>query len=275
MKMTSVKTGLGSALMMGLALAIPVANAQIMSAAEAPEGISIMGLGMGAVPDYMGSASTKRGAIPAFRYQFYDDTYFLLLGTQVSLNLTSSENWRYGPMVNYRAGRGSSVEDATVKRMVGINGKAEPGVFLAYSTTLGQEKTQHIKFTGDVAGGSNGTVGNLRMTYTLQLGQAHTLNVGVGTTIASDRWMQQYFGITNASDIALYPSLAGRPFNASGGVKGSNISLSLTQALSKTWLLSFGFHFEKLMNSARNSPITSERGKSNQWMNGVVLSYVF
>ena len=138
MKMTSVKTGLGSALMMGLALAIPVANAQIMSAAEAPEGISIMGLGMGAVPDYMGSASTKRGAIPAFRYQFYDDTYFLLLGTQVSLNLTSSENWRYGPMVNYRAGRGSSVEDATVKRMVGINGKAEPGGLVAYSMTLGQ-----------------------------------------------------------------------------------------------------------------------------------------
>ena len=58
-------------------------------------------------------------------------------------------------------------------------------------------------------------------------------------------------------------------------MKGSNISLSLTQALGKTWLMSFGFHFEKLMNGARNSPITSERGKSNQWMNSVVLTYVF
>jgi len=273
-KTTHIKTGSGFALTIGLALSVPVANAQIMSPIESPEGISIIGLGMGSVPDYMGSAASKRGAIPVFRYQFYDDTYLLLLGSQASLNLTSSENWRYGPMINYRAGRGGSVEDATVKRMVGINGKAEAGVFLAYSTTLGQEKTQHIKFSGDIAGG-NGTVGNLRMTYSLQLGPANTLNVGVGATIASDRWMQQYFGITNASDIALYPSLAGRPFNASGGVKGSNISLSLTQALSKTWLLSFGFHFEKLMNGARNSPVTSQSGKSNQWMNGVVLSYVF
>lgn len=68
MTTTIIKTGSGFALMVGLALAIAVANAQIMSAAEAPEGISIMGLGMGSVPDYMGSATSKRGVIPVFRY---------------------------------------------------------------------------------------------------------------------------------------------------------------------------------------------------------------
>lgn len=276
MKTTHIKTALGSALTLAVALAYPVAHAQVMSAIESPEGVNIIGLGMGGVPDYMGSQSSKRGVVPVFRYQFYGtQSYFLLLGSQFSYNWANDEHWRFGPMVNYRSGRGSSVDDAVVKRMVGINGTAETGVFLAYSTALGREKTQHIKVSGDVASGSSGPVGNLRMTYSLQLGPANTLNIGVGTTIASDRWMQKYFGVTNASDIALYPSLAGRPFNAGSGVKGSNISLSLTQELSKTWLLSFGFYYEKLMNDARNSPMTSQRGSSNQWINSVVLSYVF
>ncbi len=274
MKTTEMK-GWGFALVMGLELAIPVASAQIISPAESPDGVSLIGLGMSAAPDYMGSASSKRGIIPQFRYQFYDKTYFLLLGSQASFNLVNDENWRFGPMVNYRNGRGSSVEDPVVKRMAGINGTAETGVFLMYSTALGQEKTQHIILSGDVAGGRKGTVGNLRMTYQLQLSPANTLYVGVGTTIASGNWMQNYFGVTNASDIALYPSLAGRPFDAGAGLKGANISLGLTQALSKTWLMSVNLRYEKLMNAAKDSPVTSQRGKSNQWMNGVVLSYQF
>lgn len=275
MKTTPIMTRLGFALMMGLALAIPVAKAQIASPIESPKEVSILGLGMGVAPDYMGSASSKRGAVPVFRYQFYDGTYVLLLGPRASFNLTDDENWRFGPMVNYRFGRGGSVEDPVVKRMVGINGTAETGVFLQYSTKLGQKKTSQIDLSGDIAGGNNGTVANLRMTYRLQLSEANSFNIGVGTTLANDNWMQTYFGVTQASDIALFPSLAGRPFNAGSGVKGVNISLGLTQALSKHWLLSFGFRYEKLMNAAKDSPITSERGKSNQWMNAVVLSYVF
>src|SRR3990170_5055342 len=64
MKTAPIKTCLGFALTMGLALAIPVANAQIVSSIESPAQVSIIGLGMGAAPDYMGSASAKRGAVP-------------------------------------------------------------------------------------------------------------------------------------------------------------------------------------------------------------------
>jgi len=58
-------------------------------------------------------------------------------------------------------------------------------------------------------------------------------------------------------------------------VKGAHISFDLTQALSKAWLLSFGFRYEMLMNDAKNSPITSQRGRSTQWINGIVLSYLY
>jgi outer membrane scaffolding protein for murein synthesis (MipA/OmpV family) len=36
-----------------------------------------------------------------------------------------------------------------------------------------------------------------------------------------------------------------------------------------------GGRYEKLMNDAKNSPVTSQRGNSNQWIGGVGISYLF
>ncbi len=149
----------------------------------------------------------RRAGLPIFRYQFEGtQRYFLLLGPQATFNVLDDENWQFGPLVNYRFGRGSSVNDATVKQMVGINGTAEAGVFLTYKMKLSTEKMHQINFSGDVEGSSNGTVGNLRMMWWQPLAQATLMNLGLGTTMASSKWMQTYFGVTNAHDIALYPT---------------------------------------------------------------------
>jgi len=103
-------------------------------------------------------------------------------------------------------------------------------------------------------------------------GVAQTSDPNLGRNIAAN--CANCHG-TDGRSVGGMPSLAGRPFNAGSGVKGVNITLGLTQALGKNWLMSFGFRYEKLMNAAKDSPITSERGKSNQWTNAVILSYVF
>ena len=276
MKTAHMKTGLGLSLIMVLALAIPVANAQIVPPVDSLDGVNVIGLGVGAAPDYMGSSHNKVGAAPIFRYQFSGtERYFLLLGPQATLNVLNDENWRFGPMVNYRFGRGSDVDDAVVQRMVGINGTAEVGAFLTYRMKLSQEKMHQINFSGDIAGGSNGGVGNLRMMYWKPVSQATLINAGIGTTIASGKWMNTYFGVTKPSDVALYPSLGGVPFNADSGVKSFYIPFGLTQAVSKQWLVSAGGRYEKLMNDAKDSPVTSLRGKSDQWIYGASVSYLF
>lgn len=258
-----------------LALAIPAAHAQLVPPTDV-EDMNLIGLGVGAAPDYMGSSHRKAGAAPLFRYQFEGtQRYLLLLGPQAQFNILNDPNWRFGPMVNYRFGRGSSVNDATVKQMVGINGSAEGGVFLQYNYKLSQEKMHQLVFAGDVAGSSNGTVGNLRMMWWQPLGPATVMNLGIGTQIASSKWMQTYFGVTKPTDIALYPTLAGLPFNAGSGMKSFYIPFGITQALSKEWLLSGGVRYEKLLNDAKNSPVTSVSGNSNQWIIGAGLSYLF
>ena len=116
-----------------------------------------------------------------------------MLGPQAKFNILDDQNWRFGPQVTYRFGRGSDVDNATVKQMVGINGSAEAGVFLTYKMKLSNEKMHQINFSGDVDGSSNGTVGNLRMMWWQPLSQSTILNLGVGTTIASSKWMQTLF----------------------------------------------------------------------------------
>ncbi len=276
MQTTIIKSGLGYALSAGLSLATFVATAQIVPPMESQEGVNIIGLGVGAAPDYMGSGHRKGGAAPVFRYQFEGtQRYFLLLGPQAQFNILDDQDWRFGPQVTYRFGRGSDVDNSTVKQMVGINGSAEAGVFLTYRMKLSNEKMHQINFGGDVAGSGNGTVGNLRMMWWQPLGPATLMNLGVGTTIASSKWMQTYFGVTNPHDIALYPSLGGLPFNAGSGVKGVYIPFGITQALSKEWIVSVGGRYEKLMNDAKNSPVTSVSGNSNQWIFGAGVSYLF
>jgi outer membrane scaffolding protein for murein synthesis (MipA/OmpV family) len=229
MKNVNFKAGLG--LIMGLALSVPVAHAQLLPPVDVEE-VNLVGIAAGVAPDYMGSGHTKGAGAPLFRYQFS--------GTQ-----------RYVAWVG------------------------PTGYFLQYRYKLSEQKMHQILFTIDVAGSGNGTVGNPRVLWWQPLGPSTLLNVGLGTTIANGKWMQTYFGVTNASDIALYPSLGGQPFNAGSGVKGVNIPFGITQALSKEWLLSVGGRYEKLMNDAKDSPVTSQRGKDNQWIGGVGISYLF
>lgn len=276
MNIANSRTGFGLSLIMVLSLAMPVANAQIVPPVEGLEGVNMIGLGAGMVPDYMGSSHNTGGIAPIFRYQFSGtERYIQVLGPQATFNLLNDQNWRFGPMLNYRGGRGSDVDDAVVKQMTGINPTVEAGVFVTYRMKLSQQKMHQINFSADVAGGNNGTVGNLRMMYWKPMSQATIINVGAGMTIADNEWMQTYFGITTPYNISLYPSLNGMPYNAGSGVKGVNIPFGVTHFLSKQWLLSGGGRYEKLMNDAKDSPVTSQRGSSDQWVFGAGLSYLF
>jgi len=259
----------------GIALAGQSAHAQLVPPVESVE-VNLAGLAVGGVPDYMGSSHNKGAAGPMLRYQFEGSKrYFLWLGPQMQLNLIDDEEWRAGPYLNFRSGRGTDVDDAVVKQMVGINNTVEGGAFVQYNMKLSSAKFHQLVFSGDLAGGSNGTVGHLRMMWWQPLREGTILNLGLGTTIANDKWMQTYFGVNNPHDIGLYPSLGGLPFNAGSGVSGVNIPFGITQMLSREWLVSVGGRYEKLQGDAKDSPVVSQRGDSNQWVIGAGLSYMF
>lgn len=273
--MKTTKT-LGFALLAGLALSIPVANAQVAGIGDAIEGVNMFGLGVAGAPDYMGSNHNKAYPAVVARYQFEGTERFItLVGPQVQLNLLNDSTWRFGPQLTYRGKRDGDVDNATVKQMTPVDSAVEGGVFLTYRLKLSNQMMHQINFTGDIAGGSNGTIGGLRMMWWQPLSQQWLLSLGAGVQYANSKWMNTYFGVTTARDIALYPSLGGQPYNAGSGVKGFNIPFGISYLLDKQWILSAGARYEKLAGDAKDSPVTSISGNSNQWVYGATATYRF
>jgi outer membrane scaffolding protein for murein synthesis (MipA/OmpV family) len=272
---SSMKRG-AALLAIAAALAVPVARAQIAAPVEVDDGVNSCSLGVASVPDYMGSSHNRLAVGPAVRYAIPDsERYFMLLGPQAMFNILDDANWRFGPLVNYRGARDDTVEDAVVQQMQKIDGKFEIGVFAAYRLKLSAERMHQINFGTDLAGDEEGVIGSLRAMYWQPLTQSTIVNLGVGTILASRDWMQTYFGVNGERDIALFPSLGGKPFEADGGVRSITVPFGLTQALSRQWLVSVGGRYERLVGDAADSPVTSERGSSSQWIGGVGSSYLF
>ena len=269
------KAGLGLALIMGLTLATPAANAQLEASADALN-VNLVGILVGTAPDYMGSADYKAVAGPIIRYQFEgSQRYFQWLGPKMTLNLIDDSAWRAGPMLNFRGKRDSSdVNNDVVGQMQTIDATVEAGVFLQYNLKLSEQKMHQLVFSGDVAGSDNGTVGNLRVVYYQPLTESITGLIGVGMTYANDEWVQTYYGVSG-SDIRLFPSLGGQAYNPSGGAIGVNIPFGAIWTLNKEWMVLGLGRYEKLQGDAKDSPIVSQEGDSNQWVFAVGIAYRF
>ena len=264
------------ALAAAMTLSVSFANAQVAAVGEGIDNVNVIGLGAGMVPDYMGSNHNKAMPAVAARYQFEGTQRAItLLGNQVMFNVLDDDTWRFGPQATYRGGRGSDVDNATVKQMVGINGAWEGGVFGQYRMKLSNERMHQIVFTADVNGGSNGSIGGLRMLWWQPLSRQVVFNLGAGVQYASDKWMNTYFGVNNAHDIALYPTLRGQAYNAGSGVKGVNVPVGINYFIDRNWVLSAGARYESLQGDAKDSPVTSISGNSNQWIYGLLVSYIF
>ena len=256
-------------------LLVNVAYAEIVIPVDSLN-VNLVGLAIGAVPDYYGSSHEQLDGGPYGRYQFEDSQrYVLLLGPQLSANLLNDPNWRAGPLIRYRSARDSGVNDKTVSQMDKVDSAIEGGVFLQYKLPLSDMPMHQVTFGGDVEGGKNGTEGHLNVMYWQPFSQKLVGNIGLGMTYGNNKFMDTYFGAISANDVALYPSLGGKPYNPSSGVVGWNIPFGLTTFLSKDWLLSVAGRYERLVSDAKDSPVVNQSGDANQWIGGVGLAYVF
>lgn len=272
--MNKLKLSFGS---IGLAafLLAPAAYAEVAVPIEGIE-VNMIGLAVGSVPDYWGSSKNEVAGGPYGRYQFQGSERFVdVLGPQARLNLLDNKNWRLGPILRYRSVRDKDVDDNVVRRMDKVDSVVEGGVFVAYKLPLSSTPLHQLTFSGDVEGGGNGTEAHLSMMYFQPFSQTTIGNLGLGMTYGNSKFMENYFGVTSARDIALFPSLAGRRYDASSGVAGWNIPFGVSMFLSKQWLLSVGGRYERLVGDAKDSPVVDQRGDAGQWIGGVGIAYVF
>lgn len=253
---------------------VPAAHAEIAVPLEGID-VNLIGVAVASVPDYWGS-STNEGAFgPYGRYQFQGtERYVEVLGPQVKLNLLNDKNWRLGPILRYRSARDKDVDDRIVKQMDKVDSVVEGGVFVGYRMPLSSTPLHQITFNGDVEGGGNGTEAHLSMMYMQPFSKTIIGNIGLGMTYGNNKFMDNYFGVNSARDIALYPSRGGRPYNPSSDVVGWNVPFGVSVFVSQDWIVSGGGRYEKLVGDAGDSPVV-KRGDSNQWMFGLGVAYLF
>ena len=257
-----------------LAAAVPGAAFAQAGIFDPQEGVNTIFLGIGSAPDFMGSDDNQ--VVPAViaRYYFSNTRrYVQLLGPQLSLNLLNNEDWQFGPQLVYRAARDDDVDNSVVKQMRKVDSEVEIGLFVARVWKLSNDPRHRFTLRADFGSGE-GEFGTATANLWLPVSPRMMLNFGGGLSYGSSKWTNNYFGV-NGSDIALYPSLGGRPYNAGSGMYDFRINAGGIYHINKTWHVGAGFRYSQLQGDAADSPIVTQQGNKNQYIFGAAIGYAW
>jgi len=238
------------------------------------EGVNAIFVGVGSAPDFMGS--DKNETVPAVfgRYNFQGTRrYIQLLGPQLSLNLINSESWQFGPQIAYRAKRDSDVDNPVVARMRTVDSETEFGVFVARTWQLSNDPRHRFNLRADLQSGE-GEFGTVTANFWMPVSNAVVLNFGGGFAYASGKWTNNYFGV-NGTDIALFPTLGGRAYNAGSGVYDFRVNAGAVLHMSREWHIGAGVRYQRLQGDAADSPIVTQQGNKDQYIFGAAIGYAW
>ncbi|MDH4181905.1 MAG: MipA/OmpV family protein [Betaproteobacteria bacterium] len=282
--MSRIRSGIAP--LIAAACAAALAHASAVSAqVSIPAGLTpqkiaemvpnLAGIGVGAVPDYVGSDDYTWAAAPAFYYKFGNSNRYVdWWGIFGSVNLIDSPTWSAGPTLQFRPGR-KDVDDAVVKRMSEIDNSWEAGLFVGYQHI----NTQGIPWIARVSAGVQWNLGNeYDDPYWWASGQfffplREDLFVGLGGGLGggSSSYNQTYFGVSAADALA-----SGLPrFSPSGGVSNVYVWPALVWRFHPNWLGAVGGMYSRVTGDAGDSPIVKDRGDANQWIGGVGVAYIW
>lgn len=235
---------------------------------------NFVGAGVGVTPEWMGSRDVVGGIVPGGRMQFSEHRFVELYGPLADVNVVNVPNWEFGPMLNYRLGR-SDVKDDVVDRLPAIGGGVEGGVFGGYNYTKVDGIPWRVRFgvsimTG-LTGDATGTQVNPYLSFWLPLSPKIFVGVGGGVTWASGSFMEQRFGVTQASATA--SGLL--PFAAGAGIRQFYVWPAIIVRVSDKWFVGTGGFYQRLTEDASASPIVSQRGDADQWTVGIGVGYAW
>ena len=263
------------AIAFGLSASPTVAQTGSGLVIDVPGVRNYVSLGVGAVPDYIGSDDYTVGIAPAGMIKFGEsELYAKLIASELSVNLLNSKNWSVGPMLNYRFAR-DDVDDAVVGLMRDIDSTVEAGVFAGW-TWIGEKDPRNrfaasVSFLNDVGGEHDGYLVAASARYFQPVSRPLTLSVGATATYGSSDYMQTYFGVdaNNASRSGL------SQFSAGGGVRDIKFPIMAIFSLSPKWHVAGCVIFGKLLGDASDSPVTNDRGSDTQIYAGIGVAYAW
>jgi len=237
---------------------------------------TVIGLAMGAMPDYRGSDDYTLGVAPIFRYTFHGQERFVqLLANELTVNLLNDKMFRFGPLVNYHFGRTDDVDDEQVSRMTEIDDTVEAGAFVDIVWADAKDKRERFilgaKLFQDVGDESDGLRANISARYWHPVSKPLDLGITAGAFYQDDDYANHYFGV-NAENVG---SSALPFFTANGGVNEYYVVVGGIFYLDQHWLMTAGVRGSVIAGDPADSPLVDQRGDSTQWMGGMGVGYAF
>lgn len=241
---------------------------------EADKGIhGFLVLGGGVEPDYEGAS--EYAATPHFYANL--TAYGLGLeieGPKATLNIRPEAAFQFGPSIGYDLGRDGTT-NKVVDKLDKIDGAFEAGGFVAYqfNALLAQSDVFEISadLMADLSGVHDGVSGSIGASYQISATERLRLGVDASVGLASDGYMDTYFGINSAG--AARSGLAA--YTASGGVKDVGIGATASFNITERWGFVGRAEYSRLLGDAANSPIVKKEGSADQFEAGIGIFYAF
>jgi len=185
---------------------------------------------------------------------------------EIRIRVLGGERLHAGAVTGYITKRDQ--DDGRLLRGLGdIDGGLVAGAYTGFTLGAFQfDATILEKVTGD----DSGPEFRFGVETTQQITERTRIVARVGTTFASDDYMQTYFGVTPAQS---RNSKAGLPvYTPDAGIKDVFFELGGTMDLSDRWLLKAGGRYGRLLGDAADSPVVETE---NQLSGVLGLGYRF
>ena len=252
---------------MRVALCSVLSSAVLLSAAlpaaaqERSFNFSLRG-GIAGVPAYPGSDELEAAPDLGFRFgalQWGGQSYGTPIGEVAPNGVSFSGAFRF---IGER-------DDKDHPELAGLE-DIDPAVELGFGVTYRQ--TNWLAF-GEVRkgfGGHEGVTGTLGADLIFRPSDRFTVTAGPRINFGNSEYAGTYFGVSAAEAAASSFSA----FDADGGVLGAGVEVRGIYELDDRWAVEGAVSYEKLQNSAADSPIT-RAGSDDQWRISIGLRRSF
>ena len=222
-----------------------------------------IGMIVGISPDYEGSDDYDFGNGPQLAGSWRDILFFK--GKTFGANLVRKKNLKAGPLLSWSGGRDEDDNDK-LEGLGDVDSSIEAGGFVSY-----RKKTYRFKLEArqDVNSGHEGALVELSAGTVLPF-KKPLVSVALGTTWASDDYMESFFGIS-----AKQSANSGlKRYDADAGIKDISLSLTAGYKISShcDWRLGGKVEYKRLVGDAADSPVVQDK---NQFLAGISITYHF
>lgn len=231
-------------------------------------GIALVG------PKYEGSKSYKTFGFPLIIPNFGKKSQEGSFGDRISFksidnvrfNILGTSSFELGPVAGYRGGR--KQKDGV---LLGGLGDVDAGLVLgAYAGYHLGPVFLDTSIANQVTGAKTGYQIKLGATNEFDINDSVKITTGIGSTYSSEKYMDNFFGISAAQAGTSTAGLTA--YNPGAGFKDINFKLGTELALSDKWQLNVGGGYSRLIGDAANSPVIETK---NQFSGSVSLIYRF